>query len=75
MKDVWSHPQLRVRERWTQVSTPEGMIPALLPPAVNNEFTPRMDPVPSIGEHSDGILSKLGYSHELIEQLRKTGVI
>jgi itaconate CoA-transferase len=29
MHDVWDHPQLRARARWSQIGTPAGMIPAL----------------------------------------------
>ena len=32
MHDVWAHPQLQARERWTEVDTPAGPVPALLPP-------------------------------------------
>ncbi|MCV4601108.1 CoA transferase, partial [Escherichia coli] len=32
MRDVWSHPQLKARERWRSIQSPVGVIPALLPP-------------------------------------------
>ena len=41
------------RERWTEVDTPAGAVPALLPPALPASFEPRMDPVPALGEHTD----------------------
>ena len=75
MHDVWNHPQLKARQRWTQVGTSAGSIPALLPPGVNSDFTPRMDAVPALGEQSDSILSVLGYGPEVILQLRQVGVI
>jgi itaconate CoA-transferase len=53
MHDVWQHPQLAARRRWIQVQTPAGPIPALLPPGEVDAFTPRMDAVPALGEHSD----------------------
>ena len=31
--EVWEHPQLAARGRWTEVSTPKGTVPALRPPA------------------------------------------
>ena len=58
MHEVWSHEQLKARERWTQVDTPAGRIPALLPPGLPEGFTPRMDPVPALGEHTEAILSR-----------------
>ena len=75
MKDVWAHPQLKARDRWTTVGTSAGPIPALLPPGVNSDFAPRMDAVPALGEHSNAILASLGYSAQAIEQLRQSGVI
>jgi len=60
MKDVWAHPQLDARGRWTEVGTAAGPIPALLPPGTW-ETGPRMDPVPALGEHTDAILAELGY--------------
>jgi itaconate CoA-transferase len=75
MHDVWAHPQLKARERWTTVATSVGPIPALLPPAANSDFTARMDKVPALGEHADTILAELGYTPEAIEQLRQSGAI
>jgi itaconate CoA-transferase len=75
LADVWAHPQLESRERWREVGTSAGMIPALLPPGTPNGFTPRMDPVPALGEHTDAILSELGYGPSQIQALRKAGTI
>jgi itaconate CoA-transferase len=70
MHEVWAHPQLVARERWTQVDTPAGRIPALLPPALPDSVQPRMGPVPGLGEHTDSVLGELGYSPETIASLR-----
>ncbi|MCX2684637.1 CaiB/BaiF CoA-transferase family protein [Pseudomonas sp. DCB_AW] len=75
MQGVWQHPQLQARERWRHVATPNGSIPSLLPPASSNAFSPRMDAVPDLGEHSASILAQLGLSAERIEELRNCGVI
>ena len=61
MKDVWAHPQLQARGRWTEVGTAAGPVPAMLPPGTW-DTGPRMDPVPALGEHTDAILAELGYS-------------
>ena len=70
MHDVWRHPQLQARGRWTEVTTPGGPIPALLPPATSNAFEPRMDAVPGLGQHTEAILLELGWSTEAIAGLR-----
>jgi itaconate CoA-transferase len=75
MHDVWAHPQLAARGRWTEVETPAGKVPALLPPAFPDDVSPRMDPVPALGEHTDRILGELGYSQQAIDGLRVGGVI
>jgi itaconate CoA-transferase len=60
MAGLWSHPQLKARERWRKVGSPEGDIPALLPPGRNDSFEYRMDAVPAVGEHTEAILRELG---------------
>ncbi len=75
MADVWQHPQLQARGRWTAVQTPAGAVPALWPPGVPAAFEPRMDPVPGLGEHSTAILSELGYGAEQIARLRDDGAV
>ncbi len=75
MHGVWAHPQLRERQRWTTIGSPAGDIPALLPPGTSNAWTPRMDPVPGLGEHNQRILRDLGYDDARIRALRDKGVI
>jgi len=75
MHDVWEHPQLRARGRWAEVATPAGPIPALLPPGAVDAFTPRMDAVPALGQHTDAILGELGWDAAAIERLRQAGAI
>jgi itaconate CoA-transferase len=70
MHDVWKHPQLEARGRWTQVGTPTGPVPALLPPGETDAFAPRMDAVPALGQHTDSILGELGWISTEIEALR-----
>ncbi|KAJ9151910.1 CoA-transferase family III [Pleurostoma richardsiae] len=63
MHGVWAHKQLRARGRWTEVDTPAGRIPALLPPGVADAEGTRMDAVPALGQHTDAILAELGLQH------------
>ena len=50
--------QRLARDRWREVDTPHGPVPALLPPVGD-----RMDPVPALGEHTERILRELGIDH------------
>lgn len=75
MADVWAHPQLEGRQRWREVGTAVGVVPALLPPGSWEECEPRMDPVPALGQHTDAILSGMGYSLSDIAALRAEGAI
>lgn len=71
MHDLWQHAQLKARERWTEVDTPAGKVPALLPPGVPDTYAPRMDAVPALGQHTDAILQELGYDAQAIAALRE----
>jgi crotonobetainyl-CoA:carnitine CoA-transferase CaiB-like acyl-CoA transferase len=73
--EVWNHPQLKARERWREVDSPAGMLPAVLPPATLSGVEPRMDPVPRVGEHTDRILGELGYDASRIAALRAGGAV
>ncbi|APX18057.1 CoA transferase (plasmid) [Phaeobacter inhibens] len=74
MSDVWHHVQFEARNRWREVQTPKGSIPALLPPGgIGSE--PRMDAVPALGEHSADLLAEFGCSGSEISKLQKERVI
>jgi formyl-CoA transferase len=66
------HPQLA-----TLAVGPVGAqgVPALKPPAGLDGVEPRMDPVPALGEHTEAVLSELGYSTESIAGLRAQAAI
>ena len=75
MADVWAHPQLAARQRWRDVETPSGPVPALLPPAARDSTDARMDAVPALGEHTDALLAEIGLDAATIERLRGDGAV
>ncbi len=75
MADVWVHPQLAARDRWTRVGTPAGPVPALKPPAWPADEPARMDAVPALGQHTQAILRELGLAEGEIEALRAAGAV
>jgi itaconate CoA-transferase len=75
MEQFWRHPQLAARGRWAKVGSPAGEIDALKPPLNIHGMEPRMDAIPSLGEHSRAILAELGYSEREIEALAASGAV
>jgi itaconate CoA-transferase len=75
MAGLWKHEQLKARNRWTEVDTPNGSISALLPPGLNDSYDYRMDPIPAVGQHTDAILKELGISETEIASMRAGGAI
>ena len=72
MAQVWAHPQLQARGRWTTVATPAAVVPALLPPGMTEA---NMAPIPALGEHSEAVLAELGYDAAQIAQFRQDGAV
>lgn len=74
LHELWSHPQLKARNRWRTVDSPVGPLPTLLPPGSWDE-EPRLGAVPALGQHTDAILESLGISAREREVLRSAGAI
>ncbi|MGW1214990.1 CaiB/BaiF CoA transferase family protein [Streptomyces sp. NPDC002499] len=68
--EVVAHPHLRARDRWREIDTPGGPVPALLPPPVISGYEPTMGAVPALGEHTEQVLAELGLSAQEIAELR-----
>jgi crotonobetainyl-CoA:carnitine CoA-transferase CaiB-like acyl-CoA transferase len=73
--EVLVHPHLTARDRWRTVRTPKGDIQALRPPPVIRGFEQPMGAVPGLGEHTDAVLTEIGYSAEELDALRVDGAI
>ncbi|MBU0582723.1 MAG: CoA transferase [Alphaproteobacteria bacterium] len=59
MAALWAHPQLAARQRWGEIGSPAGPLPALKPVS-GDGWEPRLDPVPALGEHTETILAEFG---------------
>lgn len=75
MREFIAHPQLEARARWHDVETPTGSVRSLAPPVLIDDERPRMDAVPALGEHTDAILTELGFSPAAIAGWRAEGTI
>ena len=73
--ELWTHPQLRARQRFQTIASPAGELMAMLPPGANNSYNYRMDAVPAVGQHSEAILRELGRTDAQIAALREMGAI
>lgn len=73
--EVVVHPQLTARNRWRTVSTPRGDIRALRPPPVISDFEQPMGAIPGLGEHTDTVLTEIGFTTDEVAQLRADGAI
>jgi len=60
MQDLWNHPQLKARDRWSEVDTANGAISALKPAGAADGLAVRMDPIPEVNQHGDAILQEFG---------------
>ena len=75
VREFIDHPQLAARNRWREVDSPVGRLRALLPPFCLDGHEPRMDAIPAVGQHTDGILHELGFDAATIASWRASGIV
>ena len=75
MAAVWDHPQLHALQRVVEIDTPNGPVKSFRSPGNNNTYQHQSAAVPDVGEHSDSILSELGFEDNDIVQLRAEEII
>ncbi|MGH8641631.1 MAG: CaiB/BaiF CoA transferase family protein [Burkholderiales bacterium] len=74
-EEVWSHEQLKARNRWREMDSPKGKLPVLLPPATHEDFDARIGAVPEVGEHTERILREIGLTDAEIAALKADAAI
>src|SRR5579863_8734379 len=72
---VAAHPQVAAREMVHEVNSPVGRIPVTSSPLRLSDSPSKFDPIPALGEHTESILSELGYNNEEIQKMRDEKVI
>ncbi|MFI6572356.1 CaiB/BaiF CoA transferase family protein [Nocardia fluminea] len=55
VRELAEHPQLRERDRWREIGTPSGPVPALLPPGTARDWPVVNGSVPALGAHTEAI--------------------
>ena len=75
MQSFWDHPQLKARNRWREIGSPKGRVQALIPPVSLDGEEPRMDAIPAVGQHTQTILSELGFDGDFVARLKRDGAV
>jgi crotonobetainyl-CoA:carnitine CoA-transferase CaiB-like acyl-CoA transferase len=57
------------------VESPAGPVPALIPPADIEGVEPVMGAIPALGQHTDDVLTELGFDAAAVSAWRAHGVI
>ncbi|MFD2153109.1 CaiB/BaiF CoA transferase family protein [Rhodococcus jostii] len=55
VRDLAEHPQLAARNRWRDIDTPAGPVPALVPPGLAQGWATVSGSVPALGADTDAI--------------------
>jgi itaconate CoA-transferase len=75
MQEFVEHPQLKARGRWSEVGSPVGPLPALLPPVTMENVETVMKEVPALGQQTDAILAEVGFDAATIAGWRREKII
>ena len=74
--DVLAHPQVSMRDRLLALEVPGGGHVGVLRAPFNIEGLAEPDSsIPAVGEHTDDVLSELGYALEEVRVLRECGAV
>ena len=61
MRQFSAHPQLEARDRWREVTLPNGETArSLIPPVTAGSYDAQMGAIPALGTHTDAVLKEFG---------------
>ena len=72
---TWNHEQFAARDKWREIQTENGPVRAMLPPFEFTDYEAPMGNVPAVGQHTDAILTELGYSSAEIAAMHAEGAL
>jgi len=75
VREYLDHPQLAARDSWREIESPVGPLKAMRPPARLDGVEPAMSAIPTVGQHTDTVLTELGFDRNAVARLREEGVI
>jgi itaconate CoA-transferase len=75
VREYLDHPQLAARDSWREIESPVGPLKAMRPPARIDGVEPAMSAIPTVGQHTDTVLTELGFDRNAVARLREEGVI
>lgn len=75
LDDVLNHSQTDLLDMTHEIETDAGPITVVDTPLEMSGLDVRHEAMPALGEHTDTILTELGYSAEEIAQLRANGIV
>jgi itaconate CoA-transferase len=75
VQELIDHPQLAARNRWRSVPSAAGPVRMLVPPFSFEGMDVQMSAIPSVGEHTEGILGELGFTGAIVADWRARGIV
>jgi len=75
VREYLDHPQLAARDSWREIESPVGPLKAMRPPARLDGVEPAMSAIPTVGQHTETVLTELGFDRNAVARLREEGAI
>jgi len=75
LPEVLAHPRLQHTGQIVNVDSPVGPLPCMDNPVHWSDLANRRDRIPALGEHTDRILTEMGFTAAEIRDLRARGVV